>query len=247
MSDVLKFDICCAARILYRAGLSVANAGHLSVAVGTDRMLVNRFGPSFATLSPKDILTVGFDGKILEGEGWVNDTIALHGVIHRENPNITAVAHTHPPASVTWSTFRRVPEIYDQESCITAGDIGIVEEEYEGLATGERNLPLARKLGEKPIAILPNHGVVTTGASIQAATIRMMLVEGACARNISVAAAARATGLTPQPIKPEHAMTAKKEIAKIPVMQPLWADLLTRLRQTDPELFQSAQVASQQQ
>ncbi len=239
MSDALRFDICCAARILFRAGLSVANAGHLSVAIGPDRMLANRFGPSFATLTPTDILTIGFDGKILAGEGWVNDTIALHGVIHQENPNIVAVAHTHPPASVTWSTFRTLPEIYDQESCITAGDIGIVEEDYEGLATGDRNLPLARLLGEKPIAILPNHGVVTTGANIQAATLRMMLVEGTCARNLSVAAAARATGLKPQPIKLEHALTAKREIARIPVLQPLWTDLLTRLQQSDPDLFET--------
>lgn len=246
MADTLKFDICCAARILFRAGLSVANAGHLSVAIGSDRMLVNRFGPSFATLVPADILTVGFDGKILEGEGWVNDTIALHGVIHRENPNIVAVAHTHPPASVTWSAFRMVPEIYDQESCITAGDIGIVDEDYEGLATGDRNLPLARKLGEKPIAILPNHGVVTTGPNVQLATLRMLLVEGTCARNISVAAAARATGLSPQPIKLEHALTAKREIAKIPFLQPLWTDLLARLRQSDPDLFPQSRVESQE-
>jgi hypothetical protein len=73
----------------------------------------------------------------------------------------------------------------------------------------------------------------------------MMLVEGTCARNISVAAAARATGLTPQPIKPEHALTAKKEIAKIPVIQPLWADLLTRLKQTDPELFEKTHAVKQ--
>jgi ribulose-5-phosphate 4-epimerase/fuculose-1-phosphate aldolase len=244
MPDSLKFDICCAARILYRAGLSVANAGHLSVAIGDGRMLANRFGPSFATLTPNDILTVGFDGKILEGEGWVNETIALHGVIHRENPSIVSVAHTHPPASVTWSAFRKVPEIYDQESCITAGDIAVVDEDYEGLATGDRNLPLARKLGEKPIAILPNHGVVTTGPNIQLATARMLLVEGTCARNISVAAAARATGLTPLPIKLEHALTAKKEIAKIPFLQPLWADLITRLKQTDPELFAFHQASA---
>ncbi len=244
MLDSLKFDICCAARVLYRAGLSVANAGHLSVAIGENKMLVNRFGPSFATLSPADILTVGFDRKILEGEGWVNETIALHGVIHRENPSIVAVAHTHPPASVTWSAFRKVPEIYDQESCITAGDIAIVDEDYEGLATGDRNLPLARKLGEKPIAILPNHGVVCTGPNIQLATARMLLTEATCARNISVAMAAQATGLKPQPIKPEHAMTAKKEIAKIPFLQPLWADLMTRLKQTDPELFATAQAVT---
>ena len=244
MIEAIKFDICCAARILFRAGLSVANAGHLSVAIGEGKMLVNRFGPSFATLKPSDILTVGFDGKMLEGDGWLNETIALHGVIHRENPSIVAVVHTHPPASVTWSAFRKLPEIYDQETCILVGDIGIVDEDYEGLAVGDRNLPLARKLGEKPIAILPNHGVVTTGPNIQLATARMLLVEGACARNISVAITAQATGMKPQPIKLEHAITAKREIAKIPFLQPLWADLMTRLRQTDPDLFESQRATA---
>ena len=48
--DQLKFDICCAARILFRAGMSAANAGHISVMIAPDRMLMNRFGPSFGTL-----------------------------------------------------------------------------------------------------------------------------------------------------------------------------------------------------
>jgi ribulose-5-phosphate 4-epimerase/fuculose-1-phosphate aldolase len=238
MAVITKFDICCAARILYRAGLSVANAGHLSVAVSDDRMLVNRFGPSFATLKPSDILTVSFAGKIIEGEGMVNDTVALHGIIHRENPHAVAVAHTHPPATVTWSTFRKLPEIYDQESCILAGDIGVVEEDYEGIAsTEDRVLPLARKLGQYRAAILPNHGAVCVAQGIHLATATMLLLEGMCARNISVAVAAQATGHKPIPIKMEHALIAKREISKIPFLQPLWADLLTRLKQTDPDLF----------
>ena len=57
--DQIKFDICCAARMLYRQGLSVANAGHLSVAVGENTMLVNHFGPSFATLKPENIIELG--------------------------------------------------------------------------------------------------------------------------------------------------------------------------------------------
>jgi ribulose-5-phosphate 4-epimerase/fuculose-1-phosphate aldolase len=124
--------------MLFRAGLSAANAGHLSVAVGDNKMLVNRFGPSFATLVPADILTVDYSGKVLEHDPavnpYINDTIALHGVIHRYNPHVIAVAHTHPPATVTFSAFRKVPEIYDQESCILAGDVGVVEEDYEGIA-----------------------------------------------------------------------------------------------------------------
>jgi ribulose-5-phosphate 4-epimerase/fuculose-1-phosphate aldolase len=125
--------------VLYRAGLSVANAGHISVAIGDDQMLVNRFGPSFATLKPVDILTCDFSGKIVDGEGWVNDTILLHGFIHQHVPDLVALVHTHPPATVTFSAFRKVPEIYDQESCILAGDVAVVEDEYTGLAsTGVR-------------------------------------------------------------------------------------------------------------
>lgn len=241
MSEALKYDICCAARVLYRAGLSVANAGHISVAISDGNMLVNRFGPSFATLAPKDILTVHFDGKVVAHdpsvEPYVNDTITLHGIVHRENPQAVAVVHTHPPATVTWSTFRKLPEIYDQESCILAGDIGIVEEDYEGLAASEdRVLPLARKLGGHRAAILPNHGAVTTGPNVQLAMVAMLLLEGMIQRNLSVANAARATGWTPQPIKLEHAMLAKKEIARIPFLQPLWRDMMLRLQQTDPDL-----------
>jgi ribulose-5-phosphate 4-epimerase/fuculose-1-phosphate aldolase len=247
MPTAIKFDICCAARVLYRAGLSVANAGHISVAVGENRMLVNRFGPSFATLTPADILTVDYSGKVLEHDSavspYVNDTIQLHGVIHRYNPHCAAVAHTHPPATVTFSAFRKVPEIYDQESCILAGDVGIVDEDYSGLASSEdRVRSTAEALGKHRAVILPNHGAITTGPNVQVALIGMILLEGMVQRNLAVAGAARATGLTPRPISNEYAMTAKRELAKIPFLQPLWEDFLKRLRQSDPDLF-AAQAA----
>ena len=41
--DQIRLDLCCAARLLYRNGLSAANAGHISVAIGGNRMLVNHF------------------------------------------------------------------------------------------------------------------------------------------------------------------------------------------------------------
>src|SRR5437588_5552439 len=241
----LKFDICCAARLLYRLGLSVGVAGHLSVAVAENTMLVNRFGPSFATLTPADILTMDYSGKVLDHDAsvnpYVNETIQLHGVIHRYNPHIIAVAHTHPPATVTWTTFHKVPEIFDQEGCLLADDIAIVDDEFTGLASSEdRVRPFAEALGIKPVVLLPNHGAITTGPSIQHALFRMMLLEGACQRNIAVASAANAAGLTPHTITSEHALTAKRELARIPIVENLWEDLLKRLRHSDPELFSKA-------
>ncbi len=244
-----KFDLCAAARMLYRAGLSAANAGHLSIAISENKMLVNRFGPSFATLVPADVLTVDYNGKVLEHDPgvnpYVNDTINLHGVIHRYNPHVIAVAHTHPPATVTYSAFRKVPDIYDQESCILAGDVGVVEEDYAGIAASEERVrSAALALGKYRAVILPNHGALTSGPTVQAAVIAMMLLEGMVQRNISVAATARATGMEPRPITMQHALTAKSEIARIPFMQPLWEDLLKRLRQTDADLFAHAPKAA---
>jgi ribulose-5-phosphate 4-epimerase/fuculose-1-phosphate aldolase len=241
--EATKFDICCAARALFRAGLSAGVAGHLSVAIADDKMLMNRFGPSFATLRPADICTFDFSGKVLEHDPgvdpYVNDTIALHGVIHRYNPRIAALAHTHPPATISWGTFRQVPEIYDQESCILAGDVGIVDEDYTGLAsTEDRVRPFAAAVGKYPAVILPNHGALTSGPNIQVALLRMMLLEGMCARNISVAVAAQATGLKPTPIKMADALTAKREIANMPGIPAAWNDTLLRLQRTDPELFE---------
>ncbi len=237
--EAVKFDICCAARLLYRQGLSVANAGHLSVAVGPDEMLVNHFGPSFATLRPENVVRVNFAGKVLEGDAYVNDTIRLHGIIHRENPQAVAVAHTHPPAVVTLSALRVVPEIYDQESCILADDVGVVEEDFAGLASEEeRVLPIARGLSRKRAVILPNHGAITTGDNVQMAFARMILLEGMAARHLAVNGAARVLGREPVAVSPEAARRAKAEIARIPVFAPLWKDFLTRLRATDPDLFQ---------
>jgi ribulose-5-phosphate 4-epimerase/fuculose-1-phosphate aldolase len=241
--DQVKFDMCCAARVLYRQGMSVANAGHISVAIGPDRMLMNRFGPSFATLHPSDILTLDFSGKIVEdhtphGNARLNETVELHGIIHRYNPHAICVLHTHPPATVTWSTFRKVPEIYDQESCILAGDVAVVEEDYEGLASGEERIKgAALALGQKRAVILPNHGAITTGPSVQHALFCMIILEGMVARNLSVLSSARATGYTPTPIKMEVAQQVRIGIAKMNAIEPLWHDLLHRLVQTDPELF----------
>ncbi|HEY6305952.1 MAG TPA: class II aldolase/adducin family protein [Candidatus Angelobacter sp.] len=244
--EAIKFDICCAARALFRAGLSVGVAGHLSVAVAENRMLMNRFGPSFAALRPADVCTFDFDGKVVEHDPsvdpYVNDTIALHAVIHRYNPQIAAVIHTHPPATITYGTFHRLPEIYDQESCFLAGDIGIVEEDYSGLAaTEERVRPFAEAVGKFAAVILPNHGALTSGPNVQAAMMRMMLLEGVCARNISVAVAAQATGLKAHSIKAEDALNAKNELANIPALPAVWKDTLERLQQTDPELFEHRQ------
>jgi len=245
MFEDLKFDLCCGARVLYRNGLSWGIAGHLSVLVGPDRMIANRFGPSFATVRPDDVLTLDFDGNIIDGKGFVNDTIRLHGVIHKYNPGIRAVAHTHPPGVVTYSTLGRLPQVYDQESCFLAGDVGIVEEEYNGLASSEARVKgCALALGRYRAVILPNHGAITSGNDMREAIIGMMLLEGMVQRNLEVEAAARVTGATPRPIAPEIAQMTRQELNGLQATGLIWDDLMAKLRQTDADLFDGRDMAA---
>jgi ribulose-5-phosphate 4-epimerase/fuculose-1-phosphate aldolase len=238
MSDDLKLSLCRGARVLYRHGLSVGIAGHLSIKVSPDRMIANRFGPSFGTLVSADVLTLDLDGRVLEGQGQVNDTIRLHGVIHRRNPGVVALAHTHPPAVVTFSALRTLPEVYDQESCFLAGEVGLVEEDYSGLASEEQRVrPMAEALARHRALILPNHGAVTRGETIQEAVILMLLLEGMVQRHLSVLGAARATGLTPRPIAPEVARATRQELGSLKALPLVWADLMARLRLSDPDLM----------
>jgi ribulose-5-phosphate 4-epimerase/fuculose-1-phosphate aldolase len=237
-ADNLKLDFCRATRLLYRNGLSVGIAGHLSVKTGPDRMVANRFGPSFGTLMPDDLLTLDLKGNIIEGKGFVNDTIRLHGVIHQHNPDVVALAHTHPPATVTMSALRTVPEVYDQESCFLAGEVGIVEEEYSGLAsTEERVRPMAEGLKKYHAIILPNHGAITRGHNVQQAVFLMLLLEGMCQRHLVVNGASRATGVAARPIAAEIARATKQELASLKALPMVWEDFMAKLRATDPQLF----------
>lgn len=237
MDKQIAFDLACAARVLAREGLSVLIAGHLSVAVD-GRMYVNRFGPSFARVKPSDVLLTGFDGKVLEGAGFVNDTILLHGVLHRLVPAAKVIVHTHPRAVVTLSTLRTPPEIYDQESCFLAGDVEVFEEDYSGLASQEERIaPMARALERVCSLILPSHGALTTGDNLAMATARMVLLESAAKRHLEVREAAQTLGGTPRPIPSEIAIRTRKELEGLRAEGLLWKDYVDKLRLSDPDLW----------
>jgi ribulose-5-phosphate 4-epimerase/fuculose-1-phosphate aldolase len=229
MDKQLADDLSCAARILGREGLSVLIAGHLSVAVD-EQMYVNRFGPSFERVRPEDILVVDFSGRIIEGDGFVNDTILLHGVLHRLLPGARALVHTHPRSVVTLSAFRTVPDIYDQESCFLAGDVAVYEDEYQGLVTSEERIaPMAKALAKARNLLLPNHGALTSGDNIRAATIRMVLLENIAKRYIEVQQAAAFLGSTPRPIPMETALRTRRELEGLAAENLVWQDWIAKL------------------
>lgn len=69
----------------------------------------------------------------------------------------------------------------------------------------------------------------------------MLTLEGMAARHLPIASAARATGLTPKAISPAVAAQTRRElealIAAHGAIELVWADLVGKLRASDPDLF----------
>ena len=97
------------------------------------------------------------------------------------------------------------------------------------LSEGER---IATALGPKKAAILANHGLLTTGHSVDAAVWSFITMERSCQAQL----AAEAAG-TPHHIAPEVARSTHDQVGS-PIachfsFQPLW-DMITR---EQPDLF----------
>jgi ribulose-5-phosphate 4-epimerase/fuculose-1-phosphate aldolase len=236
--DALRIELCCGMRLLSRRGATAPFiAGHASVKIDDDRLLVNRFGVSFETVTPADLLVIDLGGNVLEGRGRVNQTIRLHCSIHEKSAGAKAAVHSHPPSVVTFSTLAIPPLIYDQESCALAGSIALLDKKHDSLDTSPI---VAEEFAGRPeinAIIAPNHGAFTRGPSMAAAFYFFLVLEHICRRNLAILEAGRAAGVRPQAIDADVAREIQTEQRELKALPDLWNDALDSLRATDPQLL----------
>ncbi|KAL6361001.1 hypothetical protein LRP88_04462 [Fusarium phalaenopsidis] len=167
------------------------------------------FGVHFAMLKASDMVHIDEDGNVIGGNRVaVNKAgFQIHGAIHKARPDINAACHTHSPAGKAWSTFGRPLDIISQDTCAFLG-IQAVYENFGGIVLeGEEGQRIAEALGEKNrVVILQNHGILTTGQTVDEAAYLFTLLERSCEVQIMV----ESTGLPKKVISKEEAeYTAK--------------------------------------
>tara|TARA_B100001989_G_scaffold249772_1_gene225658 strand:- start:440 stop:1180 length:741 start_codon:yes stop_codon:yes gene_type:complete len=154
---------------------------HLSHRACEQTFFLQPFGLKFSEITAEKLLTVSFDGKILEGtEAIYNPTgYQTHGAIYQARPDIQAIFHLHTPNIVAVSALEcgLLPisqwalHFYDQ----------IHYHDYDALVTSaSQGEQLAQDLGDKFILLMRNHGVLITGRTIQEAMFYTHHLELAC-------------------------------------------------------------------
>ena len=80
-----------------------ANDGNLSVRVGENALWVTPTGVCKGDMTEDMLVKITLDGALLEGTRKPSSETKMHLRIYRENPDVRAVVHAHPPAATAFA------------------------------------------------------------------------------------------------------------------------------------------------
>lgn len=190
----LRQAVVAAGRRMGARGLIAAGEGNLSLRLPGDRLLVTPSGMRKDELEPADLLIVDLDpasgapADPMTGRRPTSD-LAIHRAVHAARPDIVAVAHAHPPATLalTLAGERADPSALP-ETALLLPSLPFVPFGTPG--SDELAARIAAALTEPPApgagaVLLERHGAVAVGtggpeAALGQALDRLELVEVLC-------------------------------------------------------------------
>ena len=163
-------------RRLYERGMVAANDGNLSVRVGENALWVTPTGVSKGYMTEEMLVKLDLDGNVLEGSRRPSSETRMHLRIFRENPDVRAVIHAHPPAATAFAAAGLpLDRPVLQEAVVQLGTVPVAPFALPGSqAVAESVAPYCR---EYRGLLLEYHGAVTWGETMEQAHYRMECLE----------------------------------------------------------------------
>jgi ribulose-5-phosphate 4-epimerase/fuculose-1-phosphate aldolase len=145
------------------------------------RFLLNPYGLLYEEITASSLVIVGLDGELVTGGPWrVNPAgFVIHSAIHESREDAQCVLHTHSKAGCAVAAQSRGLLPLNQMSLEFYNRVAY--HDYEGIAlSNAEKKRLIADLGDKPVMILRNHGLLTVGKTPGQAFLRMFYLERAC-------------------------------------------------------------------
>ncbi len=218
-------------RTLGRLHLAEGVAGHVTVRDPEfpDQFWVNPFGHNFKLMTVSDLICVDHTGEVVVGDRPVNAAaFAIHSELHKARPDVIAAAHSHSMYGRTFSSLGKPLKMITQDHTMFFNDVAMCS---EGSGAVVLDASVGRAMGEalgaKKALIHQNHGLITTGGSVDAAVWWFIALERCCQSQLLAESAG-----TPIEI-PEHLCedgfkAQGNDLAGWFQFQPFWDELVAR-------------------
>jgi ribulose-5-phosphate 4-epimerase/fuculose-1-phosphate aldolase len=183
-------------------------------------------------VTASNLIKVDLDGNLVdEPDAPMHRAgFVIHSAIHGGRDDVDCVIHTHSKAGVAVAAMQDGLLPLSQHAQLFYGRVSY--HDYEGLAIDiDERARLVRDLGDNPVMILRNHGLLAVGPSIPLAFSNLFNLQFACETQVLAMAGNAALNL-PSPAVSAH--TAKLAVAPEAPFGTEWAGLLRRLDRLDP-------------
>ena len=167
---------------IYKRGMTTTSGGNISIIDENRDIWVTPSAIDKGSLRASDIICVKKDGTII-GKHKPSSEFPFHKAIYEARPDIKSVIHAHPPALVSFSIVRQIPNtnIISQAKHI-CGPIGYAKYKLPGSNDLGTVIADEFKKGYKAV-IMENHGTVLGGSDLTDAYERFEALEF-CANTI---------------------------------------------------------------
>lgn len=145
---------------VYQKGLTTTSGGNLSIKDSEGVIWITPSGIDKGSLTASDICKVLPDGTVI-GKYRPSVELPFHKLVYETRPDVSAVLHAHPPALVSYSLIRKIPEINIIPTVSqVCGKVGIAKYEVPGSDALANRIVEEIKKGIN-VVIMENHGVIT--------------------------------------------------------------------------------------
>ena len=160
-----------------------------SVTGGDKQFLNNPFGLHYSEVTASNLLKIDLHGKKLDNNPWpVNPAgFTVHAAIHNGLPDAHCVMHTHTTAGIAVACTQGG---LAQNNFYSAQLHELVAyHDFEGITIhADEALRLLKNIGDKPVVILRNHGLLAWAPTLPLCFVRMWTLQRACDIQLAQAA-----------------------------------------------------------
>ncbi len=163
-------------RRMYTRGYVAANDGNISVKVGDHGIWITPTMVSKGYMTDEMLIKMDLDGNISEGHAKPSSEFRMHLRVYRENPEICAVTHAHPPVATSFAVAGiplDTPIL--PEAVINLGEVPVAP--YASPGTDEVPDSIAPYCKSHNAVLLKNHGALTWGRDPFEAYFRLESLE----------------------------------------------------------------------
>jgi ribulose-5-phosphate 4-epimerase/fuculose-1-phosphate aldolase len=172
---------------LYRAfdwlGWSESIYNHITARVpGAERhYLINPYGLNYNEVTATNLVKINLAGEIMDGSKYpVNVAgFVIHSAIHGARHDAHCVIHTHSTAGSAVASKKDGLRFDNFYSALLYGQVAY--HDFEGVTTDlSEQARLVQSIGDKPVLILRNHGLLVACPSVPQAYLTYWGLQRAC-------------------------------------------------------------------